>query len=69
MSQDISQEDIDTTQLEAEGKDGDSTEYQVPLRREPRFARDPKYRGKKTVRTSDSVPPPLGFGLFKVVPL
>nr|XP_048301594.1 DNA (cytosine-5)-methyltransferase 3B [Myodes glareolus] len=28
LSQDIYQEDIDTTQLEAEGKDGDSTEYQ-----------------------------------------
>ncbi|XP_050007018.1 DNA (cytosine-5)-methyltransferase 3B isoform X10 [Alexandromys fortis] len=28
MTQDINQESIDTTQLEAEGKDGDSTEYQ-----------------------------------------
>lgn len=33
LSQDGPQEGMDATQVDAESRDGDSTEYQVPLRR------------------------------------
>lgn len=34
LSQDSHQEDMDTTQVDVESRDGANTEYQVPLRRE-----------------------------------